>query len=470
MFVFLGYLTSIIFIVALYFLSKVIKSKNISRKILHVGIIGVFFIGYFFWDSLMHFAILSGVSFISTLVLSRTKIFNSLNREEGDSKGIVIFCFSFFVDSILCFFINELRPFFPYPIFALCLGDGFAALIGCLIKSPVIYKNKTIVGTISCLVFTFLGFLILKYMGYGLTDFKYIILLAILVSIAELVVHGIDNITVPFTALVGAFLLANYGEFFYISLIVAEAIFILAFFLKATDYYGSLGLGIIAFLFYFYGGLSSVIYLVSCYVVLIIIAIIRKIMKKDFSSIIKKTKSKDIIEIFVNGFFPSLFIVIYGVTNNIMFMVISLCSVSANFVDSLASDIGTLSNKRPYDFIKKQYVPSGLSGGITFLGTFSSFIGSIIFSLVVLLITGEAMYLIPILSIIMMIGCILDSILGSVAQVKYKCDNCGIITENTIHCGVETSYYSGVKFINNDAVNMICSFAVSAISLLLLLF
>ena len=62
------------------------------------------------------------------------------------------------------------------------------------------------------------------------------------------------------------------------------------------------------------------------------------------------------------------------------------------------------------------------------------------------------------------LGCMVDSILGSLVQRKNKCPVCGKITEKQIHCNSTTEHYSGVKAINNDMVNLICNaFAAIAV-------
>ena len=64
----------------------------------------------------------------------------------------------------------------------------------------------------------------------------------------------------------------------------------------------------------------------------------------------------------------------------------------------------------------------------------------------------------------MFLQSIADSALGSLVQVKYRCRVCGAVTEKKRHCDAETEYHSGVKWINNNAVNLISSVIITALA------
>ena len=67
------------------------------------------------------------------------------------------------------------------------------------------------------------------------------------------------------------------------------------------------------------------------------------------------------------------------------------------------------------------------------------------------------------------LGSLIDSILGSLVQAKYKCDICNKMTEKTIHCDKKTKLYNGIKIINNDVVNILNNAFTFIISLLILI-
>ena len=61
---------------------------------------------------------------------------------------------------------------------------------------------------------------------------------------------------------------------------------------------------------------------------------------------------------------------------------------------------------------------------------------------------------------------IIDSILGGSVQLMFRCPKCDKITEATVHLscgGTETYYEKGLRFINNDIVNLLSGFSASLI-------
>ena len=55
-------------------------------------------------------------------------------------------------------------------------------------------------------------------------------------------------------------------------------------------------------------------------------------------------------------------------------------------------------------------------------------------------------------------GALVDSLLGATIQAQYKCPNCNKITEKLVHCeNHHTVLIKGIRWINNDFVNFICT-------------
>ena len=150
------------------------------------------------------------------------------------------------------------------------------------------------------------------------------------------------------------------------------------------------------------------------------------------------------------------------------YLIMSFIVLSSNLVDSISSDIGTLSSKKPYDFIQRKNVEPGLSGGISFLGSMSAFIVSIVLSLYIIFLFKVKIIYCLFLTIVIFSGTVIDSVLGSLIQRKNICTKCGKIVESKTHCNLETLYHSGIKFIDNNIINFISSLVVSLISLIVL--
>jgi uncharacterized membrane protein len=65
-------------------------------------------------------------------------------------------------------------------------------------------------------------------------------------------------------------------------------------------------------------------------------------------------------------------------------------------------------------------------------------------------------------------GALIDSVLGGTLQARRWCERCRKSTERKIHdCGTPTTRAGGVKGMNNDVVNAICSVTGALVALLL---
>ena len=174
-----------------------------------------------------------------------------------------------------------------------------------------------------------------------------------------------------------------------------------------------------------------------------------------------KGECRNYMQVLVNGMIAFLCSISFIVTKNSIFAVPFVASLGEAFADTVASGIGTLS-KRTYDPFRRQKCENGLSGGMSLIGTFSSFLAALIISVIAYCLGfnnfGFAELLI--VTLCAFLGGIFDSFLGSLFQIKYRCTECGKITEREEHCDTQTVRYSGFAFIDNDIVNLLsCTFS-----------
>jgi len=149
-----------------------------------------------------------------------------------------------------------------------------------------------------------------------------------------------------------------------------------------------------------------------------------------------------------------------------------MATVSA---DTWATEIGVLSKEKPRSVLSWQEVPPGTSGGVSLLGTGAAVLGALLVGLVAhigLRLSG-ATYL-PMGRTLMaalvggLAGCFTDSLLGASCQVIFRCPVCGTETEKREHCGRETEYLRGYRWLNNDLVNLLASGVGGLVALLYL--
>jgi uncharacterized protein (TIGR00297 family) len=149
--------------------------------------------------------------------------------------------------------------------------------------------------------------------------------------------------------------------------------------------------------------------------------------------------------------------------------------------DTWATEIGGLSRSLPRSIMTGKRVPSGTSGGITWMGIAASaagglFIGTAawifirISPLTEMQWNGMGMFIPLLITGLLagLIGSLTDSWLGATVQVMYRCNICGKEIEKPRHCDVDAIRIRGISWMSNDAVNAVSS-AIGGIAAAMLL-
>ncbi|WP_442601382.1 DUF92 domain-containing protein [Paenibacillus sp. KN14-4R] len=141
--------------------------------------------------------------------------------------------------------------------------------------------------------------------------------------------------------------------------------------------------------------------------------------------------------------------------------------MAAVTADTWATEIGGMSRRQPRSIMTWKVVPAGTSGGITLLGLTASALGGLFIGLIagVFAFNHPDMHQMEISigglavmgTIAGLLGSLADSTLGALLQVMYKCRVCGKEVERTSHCGQPTFPVRGIKWMNNDWVNVLAS-------------
>ena len=97
----------------------------------------------------------------------------------------------------------------------------------------------------------------------------------------------------------------------------------------------------------------------------------------------------------------------------------------------------------------------GISGGMSIIGTLASLVGASAIAALALAFARISINEALIVILSGFLGAVLDSALGSLLQVKYKCKKCGLILEKEEHCSERTTLHSGIPFVTNDTVNLL---------------
>jgi len=193
--------------------------------------------------------------------------------------------------------------------------------------------------------------------------------------------------------------------------------------------------------------------------------------KIKYKDAFEKTGARDKNQVMANGVIAGILAFIYFLfpSSSIYFAYLA-CLATVN-ADTWGTEIGILSKAEPISLRGFKRVSPGSSGGISLMGTASSFFGS--FSLVL---AGFLPGISPvsfklefflIIVIAGFLGSFIDSLLGAFLQAQYLCPICNKSTERKTHCNFDTKKVSGISWLNNDWVNFLSS--ISGIFLFFLL-
>lgn len=201
---------------------------------------------------------------------------------------------------------------------------------------------------------------------------------------------------------------------------------------------------------------------------------IRRGLKTE--ELLNETGRRNHVQVFANAGVAMILCIAYFFSGSDFFMVASAVSFAAANSDTWASEIGTLSRKKPVYIFKRTNVEAGLSGGVSGLGFVASFFGSLVIALSFFLILGfergftreTIIYFLVVLAF-GFAGSVVDSALGELCQVKYR-SNDGRITEKPVEKGVRNEVASGLSFMDNNMVNFVSVLIVSLLSAVILIF
>ena len=460
-----GYLTILGYVFALIFLlgPLVVKWANgeTSRKITHTMLFMVWvFIDIFFRDTI-HQIIIPIIFLILNALSFKFKIYKSVEREDNNHLGTVYFAIAITVVMTLAYFFPEL--YYPSGVAAFCLtfGDGFAALMGYNFPSRKLRGGKSILGFFSCFGASVLCLLAFKMLYWNDLSISAIFIVAAMAAISELVDKGLDNFTVTFVTFGLSHVLVSYpSPALSWGLGLAAAIFFLVYLSKSITYYGSLLSMVVVFCFTYFGGVIGITFLLLNYFSIFAIGLVRR--KHTVGT--KEKHSRGFLQILINGGLGTLLVVLYGLLQHPFLLAASMLSIGGNFIDSVSSDVGTLSRHDPYDLLRRETVARGLSGGVTWLGTASALAFSVLIGLYAALALKQGFLFGCLCAALVFAQSALDTVLGSSVQVKYRCTACGIVTEQKNHCDTTTEYLRGWQFMDNNAVNMLSSLLITALA------
>lgn len=451
-----GYLFSLAFGVLCISISGLFYKLGVktiyTRKITHILIGFEWVILYHYFATTIHFAIICFAFLLLLLISYVFNMFPQLSSQKENAPGTIYYGIAMNIMGIVILFIPEMILPFGIGVFCTSFGDGFAGVFGNIKKYNFhIFENKTFFGSISCFVFCLLSTVTISCIYELNLEFHYILFISIFATELELVSKkGIDNILVTLGASILAYFLSYHSEHtlnYIVPILLTVPTIILVKKKHALDNQGI----IIALIL---NALATIAFGNKGFIVLItffIGSIIADKVKKSKTKL--PTETRNAIQVVSNGAMSGLSAFLYILNPHKIFLLLFISALAEALSDTVASGIGALS-KKSYDPFKRKNVSRGTSGGMSIIGTISSFVASSLMASLSFLFTELTIIDALIIAFSGFAGAIFDSWLGSCAQAIYICRKCKCVVEEKKHCEEACDKISGVVWIDNNVVNL----------------
>jgi len=269
--------------------------------------------------------------------------------------------------------------------------------------------------------------------------------------------------------------MAFYPLQFGLGIILAALVVLIADRLKFLTRSGSLAAFLLGVVVFGLGGLRWAIVLLVFFLSSSGLSRLFRKRKEESEKNYAKGSTRDAWQVAANGGLAGIFALLHLFFPQLSWIWIAFCAAfAAANADTWATEIGALAKKTPRLITTLKPVEPGTSGAISGLGTVAAFAGALLVGLTASLVDPfaaeqSAWLVLGVITVGGGVGSLVDSWLGATMQAVYHCPQCDKDTEKfPLHgCGTETVLIRGKKWLNNDIVNLICTFSGVGIALLM---
>ncbi|MHC1737509.1 MAG: DUF92 domain-containing protein [Ignavibacteriaceae bacterium] len=396
----------------------------------------------------------------------------SINDRHRKSWGIVFFPLSMFM--LLLIYPND-RQILVLSFLILGFSDALAAIAGTKFSKSyftLISDKKSWIGssvffivTVAIVYIAASGDYFSALGGVSLVHYSSIeILLIALISgiiltpLEMLGAKGSDNILVPIFA---SFILYTFGIYhnnaliydIFTGILLGGIAGFVSYKLKFLTKDGAVAAFLLAAFVYGYGGWKWTVPILTFFILSSLISKARKKKNRKVDDYFDKTGTRDYLQVLANGGIAGALVLVYYIYKAEVIYLAYLVFVAAACADTWSTEIGNIFRGKTVSIITFKPVHPGVSGGVSVQGFIGGLAGAaaVVFSAFAWIDIHHIFALI----IIGFLGTVTDSIIGATLQQHYRCEKCGIITERKHHCDAPTSKYFGLRYIDNDAVNLL---------------
>lgn len=258
--------------------------------------------------------------------------------------------------------------------------------------------------------------------------------------------------------------------------------------INLTPIYIALGVGALLVVLALWKKALTIPATISAFVILVLSALLTSytgltVFSVSFVGIaivgqVKKEKRKDrekdlyehqgargLVQVLCNAMPALIYGAVYFATGIHSFLIASAVTVCAGVADSAASDLGILSDGKVISLLTFKKVERGMSGGVSLMGTISALTTSVVVSAIVFAVGEVGIKGLWVIALMGFVGTLIDSLLGAGVQRAYRCSKCQKLTEKRLHCGAPTTLVKGLRFVDNNIINVVSLIIAGAISL-----
>ena len=191
----------LIFLISIVFKKFNKDSREIVRKIIHIGIGPLIPIAQFLKIDQNSALIFTGIISLMVLINYTYKIFPTIEDIERKSFGTLFYCISLF---ILIFLFWDKDPYSLITgFFIMTFGDGLAGLIGKSFRSKswfLFKQKKSLIGTLTMFLTSMIVICSIGYSQENTFNFNYFTIALIATVLEQFSFLGIDNFIVPISS------------------------------------------------------------------------------------------------------------------------------------------------------------------------------------------------------------------------------------------------------------------------------
>lgn len=446
----------------------------LCRKLLHLGAIGACAVAPVLLADLTALTVI--VAMVTPLLLFLVATGRLFLEPDGrPSWGIALFPLPYLA-LLLVFPGAEQRCLIALPMAILAVSDSLAGVVGSLVRTPAFTLSgdrKTVGGSLTFAASTWLVFMGVPCApgSLGAPESSITaVLFAILVATFEaLGSRGRDNLYIPAAA---AMLLIGHAAdgadqrlastmSAVLALPVAVLFIVLCVRLQWLTLGGAVAAALLGvWVIYFQG----VTWLLPLAVFLVSSSVLGRLLRaRSASGDSKHGKPRDAAQVFANGGIYGISAALLPAAEAQLAMCVCMTVAAA---DTWASEIGIALEGRTLDLVRLKPVPVGLSGGVSVGGSVWAAGGALLLALVgaALLHDSRPVVMVLHLALLGVAGMLLDSVLGSLVQVKFRGAS-GALQDSS---GEGALQVGGLSWMSNDAVNLVSTGLIAGLGVWLL--